>query len=349
MRKMSTFVSYSLLLLLLATPFVASECTCDASDPGAVTQNKSLALKLKLIGLFAILFLSAAGVCLPLLGRRFERLQADKGIFFLIKAFAGGVILATGFVHVLVDAFDDLTSPCLDENPWGRFPFTGFIAMVAAITTLAIDSFALSYYENLYSEKQQPQPVADQENNIMAVHTHTSHVHPCGGSASSAQFELLKHKVVSQVLELGIVVHSVIIGISFGASQNPDTINPLIAALSFHQFFEGMGLGGCIFQANFDKCGTVIMILFFALTTPLGIVIGLIVSNTYDESSPRALMIQGVLNASSAGILIYMSLVDVLAPAFANPAVKKNLRLQSGGYVALLLGAGCMALMAKWA
>lgn len=50
------------------------------------------------------------------------------------------------------------------------------------------------------------------------------------------------------MLELGIVAHSVIIGISLGTSGNPQTIKPLIAALSFHQFFEGMGLGGCISQ-----------------------------------------------------------------------------------------------------
>jgi zinc transporter 1/2/3 len=51
-----------------------------------------------------------------------------------------------------------------------------------------------------------------------------------------------------QVLELGIVVHSIIIGISLGASGSPETIKPLMAALSFHQFFEGLGLGGCITQ-----------------------------------------------------------------------------------------------------
>lgn len=51
-----------------------------------------------------------------------------------------------------------------------------------------------------------------------------------------------------QVLELGIIVHSVIIGIAVGASESPQTIRPLVAALTFHQFFEGMGLGGCIAQ-----------------------------------------------------------------------------------------------------
>lgn len=52
----------------------------------------------------------------------------------------------------------------------------------------------------------------------------------------------------SKVLELGIIVHSVIIGMSLGASENPSTIRPLVAALTFHQFFEGIGLGGCIVQ-----------------------------------------------------------------------------------------------------
>ncbi|KAL3578894.1 hypothetical protein D5086_020398 [Populus alba] len=58
--------------------------------------------------------------------------------------------------------------------------------------------------------------------------------------------ELIRRRIISQVLELGIVVHSIIIGISLGASGSPKTIKPLMAALSFHQFFEGMGLGGCI-------------------------------------------------------------------------------------------------------
>jgi zinc transporter 1/2/3 len=51
-----------------------------------------------------------------------------------------------------------------------------------------------------------------------------------------------------KVLELGIIVHSVIIGMSLGASESPDTIRPLLVALTFHQFFEGIGLGGCIVQ-----------------------------------------------------------------------------------------------------
>ena len=57
-------------------------------------------------------------------------------------------------------------------------------------------------------------------------------------------------KIWIQVLELGIVVHSIVIGLGVGASNDVCTIKPLIAALCFHQMFEGMGLGGCILQVT---------------------------------------------------------------------------------------------------
>jgi hypothetical protein len=53
-----------------------------------------------------------------------------------------------------------------------------------------------------------------------------------------------------QVLELGVVVHSLIIGMSLGASDFPSTVRPLVPALTFHQLFEGIGLGGCIVQVS---------------------------------------------------------------------------------------------------
>lgn len=88
---------------------------------------------------------------------------------------------------------------------------------------------------------------------------------------------------------------------------------------------------------------------FFSFTTPMGIVIGITVTNTYKENSSRALIVEGVLNSAFAGILIYMALVDLLSPDFMNPRMQKNRILQFGSNVSLLLGAGLMSLLAKWA
>jgi solute carrier family 39 (zinc transporter), member 1/2/3 len=102
-------------------------------------------------------------------------------------------------------------------------------------------------------------------------------------------------------------------------------------------------------QANFKSLSITVMGLFFALTTPVGIGIGLGISNVYDANSPTALIVEGIFNAASAGILIYMALVDLLAADFMNPRMQKNGRLQFGSNISLLLGAGCMSLLAKWA
>ncbi|KAK6919807.1 Zinc/iron permease [Dillenia turbinata] len=346
-------LALAFITLALLPTIALSECTCEPEDDGEI--NKEEARKYQIAAIVSILIAGGIGVCLPMMGKIIPSLSPEKDMFFIIKAFAAGVILSTAFIHILPDAFEQLTSPCLNENPWGKFPFTGFIAMVATILTLMIDAMATSYYsKSHYNNKPGPVEVADEEHaGHVHVHTHVTHGHSHGANTtaddSSPAAQLIRHKIISQVLELGIVVHSVIIGISLGASQSPDTIRPLVAALTFHQFFEGMGLGGCISQAKFKLRQVVTMALFFSLTTPVGIAIGMAISTRYSETSPTALIVQGVFDSASAGILIYMALVDLLAADFMNPRLQTNTKLQVGANLSLLLGAGCMALLAKWA
>ncbi|XP_073281517.1 zinc transporter 5-like [Primulina huaijiensis] len=335
-------------MMALLPAVIMAECTCEADEE---ERNKSKALKYKLAAIASILVASAIGVCLPVLGKAVPALSPDRSFFFIVKAFAAGVILSTGFIHVLPDAFENLTSPCISASPWGDFPFTGFIAMVSAIGTLMVDTYATSYYRRRSVVKAAAQ-VGNEEKGVVPMHAHATHGHAHGSvssEAASGETELLRHRVISQVLELGIIVHSVIIGIALGASESPKTIRPLIAALTFHQFFEGIGLGGCIAQAKFKSRAVAIMGLFFSLTTPVGIAIGIGISNIYSETSPTALIVEGCFNSASAGILIYMALVDLLAADFMSPKLQARGKLQLGANVSLLLGAGAMSLLAKWA
>ncbi|KAK2996917.1 hypothetical protein RJ639_026340 [Escallonia herrerae] len=395
-KFLQTLIFLALLVLTVIPTKAVGDCTCEDE---AEDRDKSQALKYKLVAIAAILVAGAAGVCLPVLGKTIPALRPEKDVFFVIKAFAAGVILATGFIHVLPDAFDNLTCPCLGENPWGKFPFAGFVAMLSSIGTLMVDTFATSYYvKSHFNNKRTPSAVRGNEDEIgveyggrVHVHTHATHGHSHGsslGEADSSSSQLVRHRVISQVLELGIIVHSVIIGISLGASESPKAIRPLVAALTFHQFFEGMGLGGCISQfqsePNLDCLSTLriafrspqsltvhskdadkspflsskssmrhssslVLAVFFSLTTPVGIVIGIGVASIYKDNSTNAMIVEGIFNAASAGILIYMALVDLLAADFMNPRMQGNGKLQLLANLSLLFGAGCMAVLAKWA
>ncbi|KAG6591805.1 Zinc transporter 3, partial [Cucurbita argyrosperma subsp. sororia] len=328
--------AFLVLFVLLVPSVIAAGCQCPEEEEDGGVRNKTLALKYKIVAIATILLAGILKVFIPLLGRALPALSPDKDIFFVVKAFAAGVILATGFIHVLPDAYENLTSPKLKENPWAKFPFTGLVSMVAAIATLMVDAGASSYFTRLNLNKAQPETDGDGE------------MHPAGHAHGSAKVvgsstEILRHRVISQVLELGILVHSVIIGIVI------PNIKSVGAAITVHQLFEGMGVGGCIAQRKFKTRAAMLMAVFFCLTSPIGIAIGIGVTNSYDEDSPKALIVEGILNAASAGILMYMALVDFLAADFMSLRMQRNAKLQFFADVALILGAALMYLLAIWA
>ncbi|XP_008787315.3 fe(2+) transport protein 1 [Phoenix dactylifera] len=362
---MASITFHTLLLLLLLVLLLLSSSTlaadapessspseCDTAHSGEC-YNRPKALRLKVIAIPTILVSSIIGVCLPLFSRSVPALRPDRNLFVLVKAFASGVILATGYMHVLPDSFESLTSPCLPEKPWSQFPFTAFIAMVSAVLTLMMDSLMLTFYNR--QKKGGGAVVVDHESPMNAA-VPVSHGHGHSGppqhgkdDKEGAEVALRRNRVIVQVLEMGIVVHSVVIGLSMGASQNPCTIRPLVAALCFHQLFEGMGLGGCILQAEYKMKMRAVLVFFFSTTTPFGVALGIALSNVYKDNSPTALIVVGVLNACSAGLLNYTALVDLLAADFMGPKLQGSVKLQLGAYAAVFLGAGGMSIMSKWA
>lgn len=81
----------------------------------------------------------------------------------------------------------------------------------------------------------------------------------------------------------------------------------------------------------------------------MGIAVGIGISSIYNPNSPRALIVEGVLDSISAGILVYMALVDLIAADFLSKRMRCNVRLQVASYIALFMGAGLMSLLALWA
>jgi len=120
---------------------------------GAGCRDDAAALRLKEVAMAAILVAGVLGVGLPLAGRKRRAMRTDSAAFMAAKAFAAGVILATGFVHMLHDAQNALSSPCLPAVPWRRFPFPGFVAMAAALATLVLDFLATRFYETKHRDE----------------------------------------------------------------------------------------------------------------------------------------------------------------------------------------------------
>ncbi|GJJ78337.1 solute carrier family 39 (zinc transporter), member 1/2/3 [Entomortierella parvispora] len=158
--------------------------------------------------------------------------------------------------------------------------------------------------------------------------------------------------IATYILELGIAMHSVIIGISLATTVGSAFIS-LVIALIFHQFFEGVALGGRIAALKFSPREVMpwLLAMWFTFSTPLGVALGIGIRESYNGGSVTALIVQGTFDSCSAGILLYTALVQLIASEMNG---NKNFRDMSTKdqvtqFVALWLGAAAMAVVGKWA
>ncbi|CAF4553454.1 unnamed protein product [Rotaria sp. Silwood1] len=161
-----------------------------------------------------------------------------------------------------------------------------------------------------------------------------------------------RNKIGAYLLEFGIALHSVLIGLTLGTTS--ESFVPLFIALCFHQFFEAIALGAQIARSKRISIKSAIaMVVFFAFTTPVGIAIGIgIHSGTYNPKSVSSLLATGILDSLAAGVLIYVALVNLITTEMGVHALEFHAlsnRLKLLYFAALYLGVTAMAIIGRWA
>ena len=138
-------------------------------------------------------------------------------------------------------------------------------------------------------------------------------------------------------------------------------IATLVTAILFHQLFEGLSLGIRIAALPTDSDSLPssskhihllkpTLAITFALTTPLGIGIGLLAftaGGRHAIDRDTLLPMQGVMSAMSAGMLIYAACVEMLAGDFVmDPLMwRSSWRRQCMALASLAAGVSAMAIV----
>ncbi|KAI1293209.1 hypothetical protein F5Y03DRAFT_400068 [Xylaria venustula] len=287
------------------------------------------------IGLvFAMLATSFFGVALPIflkpsLPARFQ------GCFTLLKQFGTGVVIATALIHLLSEASEMFENKCLGDLGFDATPaaiMLGglFIAFVVEYTTHRV---ARKYYNRT--------PNADDAMNVM-------------------------------VLESGIIFHSLLVGLTLVVAED-SAFMALFIAIVFHQVFEGIALGSRIATAGrqitdaekvmqgvgsdagdwkpLSMARKLAMAAAFALVTPVGMAIGIGVLHSFNGNDPTTVIAIGTLNALSAGILMWVGLIEMWAAdwMFEGELESANASTTALGAIGLISGMALMGLLGKWA
>jgi zinc transporter 1/2/3 len=168
-------------------------------------------------------------------------------------------------------------------------------------------------------------------------------------------------KLVNLVLvELGFSIHSVFVGLAV-ANAAEDDFRGLLAAICFHQLFEGLALSARLSATGLSWRRDLIFGAVFSLSGPLGMALGLFaVSASASLNSGGYLVTQGVLDSVGAGIMLYLGFsmliidfpVDVAALCDHSPSGAAGKRtsalMRASMFGALWAGVIGMAVLGKY-
>ena len=145
------------------------------------------------------------------------------------------------------------------------------------------------------------------------------------------------------ILEFGVIFHSVFVGLTLAVAG--DEFDTLYVVLVFHQMFEGLGLGSRLAATPWPKSKRstpYYLAMLYGLTTPISIAVGLGVRQSYAPGSQTALIVNGVFDSLSAGILIYTGLVELMAHEFMFSATMRRapMKVVLTAVFVMALGAG---------
>jgi solute carrier family 39 (zinc transporter), member 1/2/3 len=282
-------------------------------------------------------------------------------------------------MHLLLPAQEALTSECLSQSFLGSYPSYAFLFCVISIACMQV----LDYFVTVKIAKRAPPSLAgaeelnqreeerattgavaateiasstkgsgndDLEAGACVVHT-VCKDDDCTGHTLLATSEPTLKAQISAVLlsEASISVHSILIGITLGITTGEEIV-PLLIALTFHQFLEGVAIGTAAIYVGMKARSVALLGLIFALTTPVGIAIGIGVRYSFNENNPTVLLTQGILDAICGGMLIFLALGDhVNAMKSQAHWLKEEGTVTHGACIgAFLVGVAVMCALAVW-
>lgn len=194
-------------------------------------------------------------------------------------------------------------------------------------------------------------PRHKQSSSLSHQHNPMMHIMPSDPVAAQA----LERRLLLQclLLEAGILFHSVFVGMAVSVSTGPAFV-VLLVAISFHQTFEGLALGAriaAIPTLSPSNAKPWLMALAYGTTTPIGQVIGLGARRLYDPQGEMGLLMVGIMNAISSGLLLFAGLVELLAEDFLSDSSYAVLRgwRRKQACASVVSGAVLMALVGAFA
>ncbi|CEL00957.1 hypothetical protein ASPCAL00549 [Aspergillus calidoustus] len=373
----------------LLHPFVVQAVSKEGDDVGTCETGNDYdgRVGLRVSSIFVILAGSLLATLLPLLVKRFGERGAHRQVafadaegegqrtggegrgrtvwpllLFISRYFGSGIIIATAFIHLLAPAEEALRNECL-TGVIAEYCWVEGIILMTIVIMFMVEFSAMRYTlpgEGIPAKSGNEQGKnhyrIGEEEGVLSSDDLNDRYHLSAAEKDRPGSDYTAQLIGLFILEFGIIFHSIFIGLTLAVAGGSE-FTTLYVVLFFHQTFEGLGLGSRLAKIPWPAASRMkrwtpyILAIAYSATTPIAIAIGLAVRTTYPPSGRTTLIVTGVFDSISAGILMYTGLVELLAHEFifGGEMHRAPLRTVWSAFALLCLGSGLMALLGRWA
>jgi zinc transporter 1/2/3 len=304
---------------------------CDLPDPDLFHYSVGL----RTVSLVIVFFVSLLATSIPLLYRRYFKKKNKNAksniVMSSLKLFGTGVLISTAFIHMLPPSVQIFENKCFPDVFRYYRNWPGTIFLLGFIFSHFIQQQASNYIRSKHGD-QRDDFLDDKEK-----HDHVHHI------ALSDR----ENSILANALEFGLCSHSVVVGFALGTLERDFT--PLFFAILVHQFFEGLGLSSVVAETTMTRLTATVMVVFYCLSTPFGIMLG-IIFRMYNTGNVTTQLAIGISEAFCGGVLTYDSIGNLMALHFFGEYYHQCSTFEKNVHIfALWGGIFVMGLLGVWA
>ncbi|XP_072937412.1 zinc transporter ZIP1-like [Epargyreus clarus] len=231
------------------------------------------------------------------LNRRFkwnteETTGKDKSkIIKLLLGLGGGVLLSTTFLHMLPEVIEEAAKKIQQDN--------------------ALD-------KDFGKDDDCENNLVEATEGCALGHVHRGHSHGYGhghthipaAPTTDGTHELIISSLKGLLIVLGLSVHELFEGLAIGLEGAASHVWYMFAAVSAHKFVIAFCIGVELVASKTNQCLSMIYICTFAIVSPLGIGIGMLLigGDVPAANGPLPVILQGI----ATGTLLYVVFFEIL-------------------------------------
>ncbi|XP_034553240.1 zinc transporter ZIP1-like [Notolabrus celidotus] len=240
-----------------------------------------------------------------------------RRLLSLISCFAGGVFLATCLLDLLPDYLQSINQAFTNAGITLQFPLPEFIMAMGFFLVLVLEQIILAF-------KDQSSPLTEERRALLVDSTvqangrrrgsdesdssHSSHFHVDFNSQSALR---------AFILVFSLSLHSVFEGLAVGLVEEGKEVLEICLALMIHKSIISFSLSFKLSQSRLRRSVVVGCLLLFAVMSPLGIAVGIGLTET--QTSPQHQLARCTLEGLAGGTFLYITFMEILPHELSSP------------------------------